>query len=159
NRGLPRASRQRQQRSVLSFGDPLQHAIDRDLLIKPNRPGAALVGEWNARKSVPPRILRRERPLPQLIGRRIGAVPFLPALHVDAIKRLAVGGISKSRGQLPRIILGLCHSPRQRLIPTLRLNHRQLSVAIDQHVISAKRLAAPTESLQPPQRDRMLAKN
>ena len=82
---------------------------------------------------------------------------FRAGLHVDAVDALAVGGVGEADGQLAGIVLRLRHAFGQRLVPRLGLDHGQLVVAIDQHVVGGQRLAAPPVAFDAAQRDRILA--
>jgi hypothetical protein len=63
---------------------------------------------------------------------------------VDAVP---VGGVGVADGELARVILGLADALVQCLAFRLGLDHGQLSVAIDQHIIRDVRLAAPPVAL------------
>ena len=88
--------------------------------------------------------------MPQLFrGRVLGQFPLDTALHVDAVDPLTVGGIGEADGQLGGVLLGLTNPFRQRLIPRLSLHHRQLGVAVFQHIVSLERLPAPAVPFDP----------
>lgn len=89
----------------------------------------------------------REGHRPEFVGRRTGGdVALLGRLHIDRVDALAVGGVSEAEGELG-VGFGLADALREFLVPRLRLDDRELGVAIDQHVVGDVGLAAPTVAL------------
>ena len=84
---------------------------------------------------------------------------LLPRRHVDGINGLAITGVGKTDGQLGGVILGLRHSGGQWFVPGFGLDHRQLGMAILQHIVGRERLAALAVTLQPPQGDGVFPAN
>ena len=75
---------------------------------------------------------------------------FRPGLHVDLVDAQAVGGIGEARLQLVGIVFRLPDAFGQRLVPRLGLDHRQLVVAIDQHIVGDLGFAAPARASMRP---------
>ena len=156
NRRLARARRQREQNPFLSSRNRLQHIVDRDLLVVPRTPGAALVFIWNSSEAIAPRVLNRERAIPQLFRCREAVyIAFLAGLHVDAVDGEAVGRICEPYRQLLRIRLGLTNTFTHRRVALLRLDRGQLVVAEDQHIVRNLRFAALAATVQPSRRDHL----
>ena len=155
-----RARRQREQNAVFLRRDPLQHPVDRDLLVESQRPAPALVRRRHRGKAVAPRVRLGECHRPQFVWRRIrGHRAFLARLHVDGVDALAIRRVGEAHAHLARVVLRLRHAFRQRLVPRLGFVHRELAVAIDQHVVGGERLAAFAVALDAARRDGMFPQN
>ena len=146
--------------SRISVAHAAGFSIDGDFLIEPNRPRTAFVGKRDGRKSVPPEVLGLKSPRPQFIRRRVRALPLPPPsacrCHIGPVHwwntQTAPRACRRSSWPAPRL--------GQRLIPRLGLDHRELLVAVDEHVIRGSvACPPPAETLQPPQRDRMFSQN
>ena len=149
---------QRQQNSVITIADFFKHPANGNLLIKANVPGAAFVGVGHSRKAVTPGVLLGKAQSPQRFWARKGRnVAFNASGHVDAINGLPVSRIAVAYRQLGRITLGLRHAFGVRFVPGFGLNHRQLGVTVDQHVVGNLGLGAYAAALQPPLGDTKLA--
>jgi len=72
---------------------------------------------------------------------------------------MGVGGIGEPNRQFASVVFGLSHAFRQRLIPCLGLDHRQLCVAIHEHIVSRQCLAASSVAFEASQRDRVFTTN
>jgi hypothetical protein len=158
--GLSRAGREGEQDAVALRGDGLQHALDGDVLVVPRPEVPAPVLEGHGGEAVAPGVRLREGAVPQLVwGGETGDLALHAGLHVDAVHALPVAGVGEPHGQLPRVVLGLRDAPGQRLVPRLGLDHRQLAVAVHQHVVGGQRTPAPPVPLQAASRDLVLAED
>jgi hypothetical protein len=118
---------------------------------------AALVLEGHGGEAVAPGVLLWRRSRPEFFRRREGASSPSRRVHVDAVDALPVGGVGEAHRQLAGVVLGLRHAFGQRLVPGLGLDHRQLGVAVLQHVVGVSALPRlPWPSMRPG-RDRVLA--
>ena len=70
--------------------------------------------------------------------------PISPIPHIHLVDALAVGGVGIPHRQFAGVVLRLTHPLGQFLVQRLSLDHGQLAIAIDQHVIGGERLAAAT---------------
>jgi hypothetical protein len=70
-----------------------------------------------------------------------------------------VGGVSVANRQLGRVALGLAHALGQRLGPSLGLNHSQLGVAVNQHIVGNVGPRPLARDLQAASRDVVLTQN
>ncbi len=160
NHGLAGARRQREQDALLIVGDGVQHALDGEVPKIPLTQRAALVLEWHGGEAIAPSVRYGKRHVPEFVRRGVARqIAFVASLHVDAVDALAVGGIREPDGHFRRVILGLRHAFRQRLVPRFGLVHGQLAIAINQHVIGDERLAAATVAFDAAQRDRIFAQD
>jgi len=158
--GFAGAGGQGQQDAVASSGDGFEHARNGDVLVVAALPGATLVRERDGREAVAPggggRVRVGEGHRPQLIRRGVAGHVVLDASgHVDAVDGLPVGAVREAHGQLGRIVLGLTQVLGVGLVPGLGLDHRQLGVPVDQHVVGDVGLRALPPALQPTRCDHL----
>lgn len=66
---------------------------------------------------------------------------------------MAIGGVGKTDNQLAGIILVLVDALGQFFVPCLRLDHRQLVIAVLQHIIRDERFPALAMPLDAARRD------
>ncbi|HLS81163.1 MAG TPA: hypothetical protein VK025_07155 [Steroidobacter sp.] len=156
--GLARASCERQQDPIATVRDRFEHTHDCGVLIVAPLEEAALVLKRHSGEPIAPCVRFREREIPQLVRRREARLLTLASrLHIDAIHTTTVRREGMTDRELGRVILGLLHSERQRLIPRFGFNDGQTGVAIDEQVIGGERLRSPPMPLQSPKGDRVLA--
>ena len=114
--------------------------------------------ERDSGEPIPPGVLFGKGPVPEFLRRREGShFAFRPILHINAVDALAVGGIREPNREFAGVVLGLPQSFRQRLVPSLGLDHGQLRVAILEHIVGRQCLAAPPVAFESSQRDREFA--
>ena len=155
--GFAGAGGEGEQDAGLTAGDGLQGARRGDVLIEADLPAAALVGIGNGGEAIAPGIFLGEAAGPELLGRGEGGHRSLFAAgHVDGIDAEAVAGEGEAEAELVGVVLGLGHPFREGGCVGLRLHHRQLGVAVAEHVVGGERLAAAAAPLQPTGRDRKL---
>ena len=80
-----------------------------------------------------------------------------PEAHIHLIDPAPIRRIRPPHRQLAGIVLRLRHAFSQFLVQSLGFEDAELGVAILQHVIRRKRLAAPPVAFEAAQRDRILA--
>ena len=122
----------------LPCGDRLQHAVDGVVLVVARLPRAA-AGPRRARR----RSGRARRSASAKVAAQSSSgvgiardVALRAGLHVDAVDAEAVGGVGEARLQLARRSPWPAPTPSvAALVPRLGLDHRQLVVAVDQHVV------------------------
>ena len=167
DKGLAGAGGQRQQDArvcgFLAGLDGLQHARDSDVLVVAPLPGAALVLERHGGEAIAPGVHGGVGQLPQLIGARIaGHVAFGAGRHVDAVDRLAVGGVRIAHRQFCGIALGLADAFGVGLVPGLGFDDGQLGIAVDEDVVGDLGLgprALAAAALQATERDAVFTQN
>ncbi len=145
---------------VLFSGDGFHHALDRQILIVAALEVAALVLEGYSGKAVAPSVDFGEGQVPEFFRRRISLLDaFLALLHVNGVETSTIGGIREASADLVGIALRLGHAFGQRFVPGLGFDHGKLVIAIDEHVVGAQRLGAPTMPFHSSERDGVLAQN
>ena len=164
NKCFARACGERQQHTVVALGHRFQHAVDGAFLVVATCPCAAFVFERHGGKVFAPRgslcFAFAKGQLPKLVGRGVvGQLALSPRVHVDAVNALPVGGVGVANGQLSRVALGLRHPLGQRLAPGFGLDHRQLGVAVHQHIVGNVSPRSAASTLQATRRDAVLAQN
>ena len=99
---------QGEEDAILAFAEAVQDTVDGDLLVEPERPASALVGERDRGEAVSPGVRLNEGHRPELVRRGIARLlAFPPGLHVNAVDALPVGRVGVANRQLGGVVLGL----------------------------------------------------
>jgi hypothetical protein len=157
---LAGTSRKSQQDSILAFADRVECFFDGDVLIVSPLKEPASIFKRNGCKTVSPFIRNGKGLVPEFIGRwKRSHFAFVAGLHVNAVDASTVRRKRVPQSKLVRVVLRLPNPFRQFLIPSLRLNRRQLGVLVLQNVVSLQSVPTTASALQPSQCNRILATN
>lgn len=165
NGRLPGPRSEGEEDALLPLGHRVQDAGDGVLLIIAHLPGPALVLEGDVEQGLPPffdlllllAARQGKAPLPDRFRGREGIdLPFLPALHVDLVDPLPVGGIGEADLQVLGVLLGLRHPFVVGLLLGFGLDHRQVPVLVLEDVIGQERTPPPPLPEELPGRDPVL---
>ena len=156
--GLAGAGGEGEQDARLAGGDGFQHAVDGDVLVIAAGVGAAFVLKRNGGETVAPDVLLGVGLGPEFGGGRVAGQFALGALvHVDAVEALAIGGISETNREFPRVVLGLGDTEGEGFGPGFGLDDGEFGVAVDEDVIGDGRLAAAAVAFEAAEGDGVFA--
>ena len=138
-----------QQDAITPVCNGFEHAPDGNFLVITAVPRAASVFERHGREAVSPGVALNKGFGPQLVGCGVTSdIALLARGHVHAVNGLTVGGVGEAHRQLFSVLLGLCQTFGVRFAPGLGLDHCELGVAVNQHVVSNLGLGALALALQ-----------
>jgi len=122
----------------LSVGDGQQYSFNGNILIVTTLKITAAVFKRHRRKAGTSEVLYRKGTIPQFIWRRKANLLTLnTGIHINTVNTLPIVGIAKTNRQFTGIIFGLTDALGQWLIPSFGFNHRQLGIAIFQHIVGS----------------------